>query len=114
MEDNKELTLESLAARLGTMETSNQALSEQNQVLIEQNAALKAALETKSSVSTEAAKKPEIPSEPVTIDKRKYQFQVPVFDLGGNTYTAEEAATDNSILAAIVKIDGQKILKPVK
>lgn len=114
MAEEKELTLESLSARLNSVESSNQALSEQNQALIEQNNALKEALATKNSVSLEAAKKPEIPAAAVKVDKKSYQFLVPVFELLGKTYTAEEAATDETILAAIVKIEGQKILKPLK
>jgi hypothetical protein len=61
----------------------------------------------------EKEKKPEIPKENVTYDGKEYKWLKAAFRFAGSDerYTAEEAATDESIIARILKIKGQNILQ---
>ncbi|WP_347268967.1 hypothetical protein [Paracoccus sp. (in: a-proteobacteria)] len=55
---------------------------------------------------------PSIPEKPISYNKKKYKWVLPVFSLPGvGRVTAEEAATDEGIVKAILDIDGQGILR---
>lgn len=111
-----ELTLEVLAQRLETLEKQNTELAETNGKLAEANEKLQALIGTATSLEVGAKpKKPEIPKDEITIDKSKYKFAVASFYPPGATepITSLEASTDKKLLAAIVKIAGQGILKEV-
>lgn len=61
----------------------------------------------------EAAKesKPKLPASPVSHEGKKYQFILPAFRIEGDEFTAEQAAVDKSIMAKILAIKGQNIVK---
>lgn len=105
MADNetKVLTLEELSQIVLQQQTQISNLSQEN-------------LKLKGAVLKEdtAEKKPEIPKEPVSFGGKKYAFKLAVFTIPGvvtRTITAEEASTDEDLIAEILEIEGQGILK---
>ena len=125
-----ELTVESLAKRLDDLEKQNSELAEgnaklaaSNNELQESNAKLAATSENLqktigAATSLEVGakfEKPTIPEGSVKVDKKEYKFTVALFYPPNATepITAKEASTDDKLLAEIVKIKGQNILKEV-
>ncbi len=98
-----EVTLEGLAKQL---QEQADIISKQNETIAAmQAAALK-------NAAPEAAKVVSIPKEPVEFGKKKYRFNVAKFAFPGSDkqYIAEEVATDKTVLAQIIAIEGQGIL----
>lgn len=54
---------------------------------------------------------PVLPESPVIINEVAYVFQKPAFVLGGVVYKSEEAAFDTELLANVIAIEGQTILR---
>ena len=96
-----------------TLEEALQAIEVQNTRIaaLEAKAAAKV---TSTSITVDAKKVVHtVPSEPVSVDGKEYKFTVAKFRLPGHTEVliSEEVALDNDIIADILKIDGQSILK---
>lgn len=100
-----ELTLQGLAE---IIEAQNKKIES----LTEANTALQGKVGTLSA-ENEPVKLPAIPADLVEVNKKQYLFQVASFKLPGNdaVILAEEAVLDKTIIAQILKIDGQGILK---
>ncbi len=66
----------------------------------------------KTEITDKAPEPPKIPSKPVTVGDKKYKWNVPAFKMPGSSevITAEEASTDKTIMAEILKIEGQGLL----
>lgn len=89
--------------------------AEQEKQILQQNETISklqaAALE--SNISTAEKELPKTPAEPVSVNGKKYKWLVPQFRMPGSddVLTAEEASTDEKLLKAIVKIEGQGLLQ---
>ena len=111
-----DLTVEILAERLDKLEKQNSELADSNAKLVATNEELQKTIGTATSLEVGAKpEKPTIPKESVTVDKKEYNFTVALFYPPNATepVTAKEASTDPKLLAEIVKIKGQQILKEV-
>ena len=105
-----EILRESNADQVKEVETLKELVSDFNKGREE---LLKVLSEGTTLAAAEPAKKPEIPTETVEVGKKKYAFAVASFRLPGEAEpnTAEQAITDPKLLAKIVAIKGQTILK---
>ena len=70
-----------------------------------------ASLQVKETViTTKAAAKIEVPSKLVEHDGKKYKWAVAHFKHGAAVITAEDAATDETLIGELIAIEGQGIL----
>lgn len=104
MEGDK-ITLEDLLERINKQD---ETIAKQAETIV----GLKGEV-AKTAISTEEAKPPTIPKDPIEFKGNKYKWCVAIFSFPGSheKYTAEEASTDDEMLAEILKIEGQGMLK---
>lgn len=104
----------SLKSALASLNDQLHTKDEMIENLNDQIVTLKAAaLKNVAAVQSAAPAKAVIPQKPVKVAGKEYVFKVPKFNLNGAIVTAEEASTDKEILAEILKMEGQGILKPL-
>lgn len=74
---------------------------------------MKLQLKTQETIigADKVEKLPKIPEDLVKHEKKKYKWALPVFTFEGQRYTAEEAATDKELIARIMQVEGQGLLK---
>ena len=111
-----ELTLEGLSKQFEELQKQNAEILAANEKLAASNEELKKILGSATSLEVGAKEEdPTIPDDEVTIEKKTYKFTVAMFypPNSTETITAKEASTDKAMLAQIVKIPGQGILKEV-
>ncbi len=127
MADGTELTLEQLHDLIKDMQQKNSDLETKITEVVEANNTLNETIEeqgekikklsdalgkglTALEVSKEE-KKLEIPKELVERENKEYKWKVAAFHLKGyGKVTAEQAATDDKIIDAILEMKGQQIL----
>lgn len=110
-EEQTPLTSEEQIAKLTAQLAEQNKTSEAQSALIQGLTEKFAGLE--KSVSTEAKDElPTIPKDLVSIGGEKYKWAVPAFKMpgSGEIVTAEEANTDEVLLAKILEIEGQGLL----
>lgn len=116
-----------LAAKVEELQQQNAILTEQHAALISDKeaaektvsalmeqlaAAANANADTSiSSVAMKAAPKPIVLPEPFEVDGVVYQFLKPAFNLNSVDYTAAQAAAQPELLAALLAVEGQNIVK---
>ncbi len=116
------LTNEEIAQKLADLQAANDKLAQDNKTISAENQKLMKAFATDLPAGDTVLRKaePKLPTQRVRVGEADYAFQVPTFYHGGFYRTAEELAADyksesaQTILADIIKIDGQGILKEVK
>lgn len=81
--------------------------------MLKQFETMKLQLKTQETIigADKVEKLPTIPEELVKHEKEKYKWALPVFTFEGQRYTAEEAATDKDLIARIMQVEGQGLLK---
>lgn len=119
----EQITNEQIAQQLADLKASNEKLAKDNQTISAENQKLMKALNTKQpDTDTVVVKKedPKLPTQRVRVGEAEYAFQVPTFYHGGFYHTAEElVAAQNTeatkkIVADLLKVEGQGILKLIK
>ena len=102
------------AAQVAALMEEKEAADKTVGALLEQvSAAANGAVPQVSSVKVATiAKAPKLP-EPFEVDGTTYQFLKPAFNLNAQDYTAEQAAAQPELLAALLAIEGQNIVQVI-
>lgn len=116
MAENKEIQ-EKFEALAQENEALKQENAEQKETIASKEKAIaeQAAVMTKmmgTVIETAQAEKPKVPEKAVSFNKKQYKFTLAQFIMPGRgKMLAEDAMTDKDIIAEIIAIEGQGILK---
>ncbi len=113
LEQQFELLQEKVTAHAEKISQLEQVNVQQMQIIADQAKQLETYSKATTNIDKAKPKKLPIPETPVSIDGEEYLFQVAAFRLPGETdiILSEDAALRPEMLKAVLKLEGQGILK---